>query len=342
MEQSKLFYPFFAACFFSIIFGLGGFNILLGAIIGLTIGYLFYYLNHLNAQLQELQNFIKQQNNPQPTTEIKPKLSAITQIAAKPAIDEKIAGDTPKVPATYTPSAIDQWIQQIFDRIKKYFTTGNVVVKVGIIVLLFGIGFLLQYAANYGWLPLKLRLAAAFALSIFLFCLGYKLRERRGDYGLALQGGAIGIFYLLIYISFSFYHLLAPLTAFLLACLISVFTITFALLQNSATLAFLALLGGFLAPYFIIDQELTTTVFYSYYTIINVVVLILAWLKSWRALNMLGFWFTFLIGILWGYYHYNSGHLIITEIFSSICFLIYVAISFNPCLSPIHSYAQSY
>ena len=67
-------------------------------------------------------------------------------------------------PAPLTPS----WAERAIDRIKLWFTTGNVPVKVGMVVLLAGVAALLRYASDQGWLrmPIELRLAGVSAAAL--------------------------------------------------------------------------------------------------------------------------------------------------------------------------------
>ena len=67
------------------------------------------------------------------------------------------------------------------------------------VILFFGVAFLLRYAYEHVHVPIELRLAGVAAAAIVLLALGWRLRERRPGYGLALQGGGIGVLYLVIF-----------------------------------------------------------------------------------------------------------------------------------------------
>ena len=72
------------------------------------------------------------------------------------------------------------------------FFGGNTVLKAGIIILFFGVAFLVKYAADSGVLPIELRLAGVAAGGIALLVAGFRLRNRadhKAAYGLALQAG---------------------------------------------------------------------------------------------------------------------------------------------------------
>src|SRR4029434_7796753 len=66
---------------------------------------------------------------------------------------------------------------------------------------------------------------------------------------------------------------------------------------------------------------------FSFYALINFGILIVAWFKAWRSLNLLGFAFTFIIGLLWGDRFYRPEFFASTEPFLILFFLFYVAIA---------------
>ena len=125
--------------------------------------------------------------------------------------------------------------------------------RVGIIVLFFGIAFLLKYAADNSLLPIEFRLAGVALAATVLIGLGWRIGERRGAYGLILQGGGVGALYLTVFAATRLYHLLpagAALPLMIAICGLSAFL---AVRQNASSLAFMGSAGGFLAPVLLVD-----------------------------------------------------------------------------------------
>jgi len=89
-----------------------------------------------------------------------------------------------------------------------FFTTGNVVVKVGVIILFFGVAFLLKYAAQRNAFPIELRLISVAAGAIGMLIFGWRLRHTKAPYALVLQGGAVGILYLTVFSAAKLYTVL--------------------------------------------------------------------------------------------------------------------------------------
>ena len=65
---------------------------------------------------------------------------------------------------------------------------------------------------------------AVTAGAIALLAFGWRLRERRAGYALALQGGGIGVLYLVIFAAFKLYNLIPPAPAFALLVGVAAFS----------------------------------------------------------------------------------------------------------------------
>ncbi len=227
--------------------------------------------------------------------------------------------------------AIESSFDSAFDKagnvIKGYFTGGNLFVRIGIIILFFGVSFLLKYVSDQGFFPIEYRLIGVVIGAIALLGLGWRLRLKNETYALLLQGAGIGVLYLDIYAAFSLYDLLAPMAAFGLLFVVSMFSAALAVLQDSKSLAVLGFSGGFLAPVLASSGSNNHVGLFSYYALLNLAIVAVAWFKAWRPLNLLGFAFTFIIGTVWGVTSYDSAKFATTEPFLILFFLFYVLIA---------------
>jgi uncharacterized membrane protein len=220
-------------------------------------------------------------------------------------------------------SAIDALVRIVRD----YFTGGNTLVRVGIIILFFGVAFLLRYAAEHSHVPIEFRLSGVALGAILLLVLGWRLRGKRPGYALALQGGAVGILYLTVFAGLKIYSVLPAGAAFALLVVVAAFSAALAVLQNSQSFAFLAVSGGFLAPILASTGQGDHVVLFSYYAILNGSILAIAWFKAWRPLNLAGFLFTFVIATAWGVLSYEPRSFASTEPFLILFFLFYIALA---------------
>ena len=224
---------------------------------------------------------------------------------------------------TDIPMALDMGM----DWLKNFFTTGNVLVKVGVLVLFFGIAFLVKYAAEQNVLPIELRLAGVAVVGITMLIIGWRLREKKTAYALVLQGGAVGILYLTVFTALRLYSLLPATLAFSILFVFVAFSAALAVFQNSRALAVLAVSGGFLAPILTSTGSGNHVGLFSYYLVLNLGIFGIAWFRSWRLLNVLGFMFTFIVATAWGVKYYSADYFSSTEPFLITFYLLYVAIA---------------
>ena len=208
-----------------------------------------------------------------------------------------------------------------------YFTGGNLLVRIGGVVLFFGLAFLVKYAAEHSIISVTMRLwgiaAGAFALTV----IGWRLRKREGAYGQVLQGLGVAILYLVIYAASKYYGLLSLQTAFVLMFAVVVIASLLAVVENALPLALFASAGGFMVPILTSTDHGSHTMLFAYYTFLNLGIFIVAWYRSWRPLNLLGFLFTFVIATVWGVLRYRSELFATTEPFLALFFVMYLSIS---------------
>lgn len=226
-------------------------------------------------------------------------------------------------PPGWHPPPIAQ--NQLAAKAYRFLTEGNVVAKIGVIVLFFGLAFLLKYAADQAIFPIELRLAAVGLGGAILLGLGWFLRCRHLGYALVLQGGGIGVLYLTLFAAFRLYGVLP--SGFTLGLMLGVVVSAamLALVQDAKSLAILGITGGFLAPILAGSTTGSHVDLFSYYLILNFGIVLIAWRKVWRALNLIAFIFTFVIGTLWGVLRYRPEWFASTEPFLIGFYLIFLA-----------------
>jgi uncharacterized membrane protein len=215
----------------------------------------------------------------------------------------------------------------IIGAIRGFLTGGNTLVRAGVIVLFFGVAFLLRYMAEHTHVPIELRLTGIALSGVALLVFGWRLRATRSGYALAVQGGGVGILYLTVFAALRLYAVLPAAIAFPILAVIAVLTAMLAVLQNSMAFALLAVSGGFLAPVLASTGQGSHIVLFSYYAVLNFGILAVAWFKAWRPLNIAGFAFTFAIGTVWGVLKYRAEDFATTEPFLALFFLFYLGIS---------------
>ncbi len=330
------------------------FNLAVGAILGFAVadlGVTRARLDALREQVERLTAELRQRRevpvapveHPESLTE--PQASAESSDLASAAVESSHAPperpweelDQPRQsvvqephapPAAWSSSPTDHTTELSFvGAIRSFLTGGNALVRTGVIILFFGVAFLLRYMAEHTHLPIELRLSGVALGGLVLLVFGWRLRRTRSGYALAVQGGGVGILYLTVFAALRLYAVLPAAIAFPLLAAIAIISAMLAVLQNSIAFALLAVSGGFLAPVLTSTNEGNHVVLFSYYAVLNAGILAVAWFKAWRPLNIAGFVFTFAIGTVWGVLKYRPEDFATTEPFLALFFVFYLGIS---------------
>ena len=226
-----------------------------------------------------------------------------------------------RAPVERTPGTLDQ----LYDTARAWLLGGNTVVRVGLLVLFFGLAFLARYAVENSMLPVEFRLAGIAFGGIALLVVGWRLRKQRSGYALSLQGGGVGVLYLTIFAAMRLYQMIPPSLGFVLLLAVVVFAAVLAVLQNAQALAVIGIAGGFMAPIIASTGQGSHVMLFGYYLLLNAGLLAMAWKKAWRVLNLVGFVFTFSIALAWGAKDYRPELFASTEPFLIAFVLMYVA-----------------
>ena len=247
-------------------------------------------------------------------------------VVAEVAADEAFPPGAvePVAPAqVFEMPATPAWLSQA----KAWLFGGNLVAKVGLLILFIGVSFLIKYAAARVSLPIELRLAGIVLADIALLLWGWRIRDSRPSISLPVQGAALGILMLVTFGAFRLYHLILGGPAFGLLFALTFFTCLLAVLQNAIWLAIFGIVGGFAAPILTSTGDGSHIGLFSYYALLNAGILAIALKRSWRLLNLLGFVFTFVIGSAWGLRLYQPDNYLSAQAFLILFFVFYVAIA---------------
>ena len=214
-----------------------------------------------------------------------------------------------------------RWI----DAARAWLFGGNTVVRVGVVILFFGVAFFLNYVAERGWIPIELRLGAAATAGVALLAVGWRLRNARREYAVALQGAGAGVAYLTAFAAVNLYDVIGTAVGLSIMLVLVVLAAVLAVTQDARSLAVLATLGGFLGPV-LVSRDGGHVALFSYYAALDAGIVAVAWFRAWRVLNLLGFVFTFIIATLWGFEFYQPEYFATTQPFLALFFVLFVAV----------------
>lgn len=255
------------------------------------------------------------------------KLLASQQTGAKPAPAEKAASQqvpapvlqTPVSPpvavppasgltgptvkaSVFTPPAVAEPPQPgLVERFLKNnpdlekFIGENLINKIGIAILVLGIGYFVKFAIDQNWINEIGRVCIGLLAGGGLIGLAHGLRRTLPAFSSVLVGGGLAVLYFTIAIAFHQYRLFPQPAAFVLMVLITGFSILLSVSYNRVELAVLSLLGGFATPFLVATGSGNYQVLFTYILILNTGMLILAYLRSWKILNWIAYGFTVIL-----------------------------------------------
>lgn len=211
------------------------------------------------------------------------------------------------------------WLAKLFK--------GNILAKIGVVILFFGIASGLKLAVDMGMFPISVRLMLGALAAIVMSVFGYHRAQRDTHrmFGQALQGGGMGTLYLLVYFMLSRYQLIGETLAFILFTLIGVVGVLLAARQDARSLAALGIAGAFLSPVLASSFGGSQITLFSYFMLLNLFIISVNWFKGWRELNITGFLFTLVIGMGWAFRSYQPSDFPVSETFLILFFLLYSA-----------------
>ena len=338
-------------------FGHGGFAALSGA----TLAWLLWRLRQQQQQIDELRRWLPTGRPavaptppaateepwpvPEPTAadvpsqaEPTPSLpaAATSQVAWQerdlPEAATAQLGPSPQPAAQATDATAAPAAPQVgaASTLKRWLFGGNTIVKAGVAILFIGLAFLAKYASERTTLPVEYRLAGVGVVAVLLLAVGWRLRLRRPDYAQALQGGAVAVLYLTLFVAFRYFGVLAAGPVFALMVLVAALAAALAVLQDALALALIGALGGFATPILVSTGGGDPVALFGYYLVLDLGVLAVAWFRTWRWLNLVAFACTFSVAGLWGWDRYSNEHYASAQAFLVAYVVLFSAVLLLP------------
>jgi uncharacterized membrane protein len=237
------------------------------------------------------------------------------------------AAPAPGPPMSPTERARLRGPSQLARTLRPLLLGGNTVVRVGVLVLLIGVSLLARWAVDNELFPIEARLAVSALIGLALTTVGYRLRAARPGFGTTLQGGGIAALYLVVFFAYRIFELVPASLAFALFAVIAIACAVLALVQHSQPLIFIGSVGGFAAPVLASTGEGNHVALFSYYLLLNVGIAAVAWLRAWRALNLLAFVATYGVATAWGVLRYKPEHFATSEPFLLAYMVLFTGIA---------------
>nr|WP_305890926.1 DUF2339 domain-containing protein [Methylomonas sp. WSC-7] len=178
----------------------------------------------------------------------------------------------------------------------EYAVASNWLLRIGVLILVTGIGFFLKYSIDNGMLGEQARVALSVLAGVGMIIGGVRLVG--GNYHLfsqGLLGGGIAVLYFSVFAAHSFYHLLDVYPTFALMILVTACAAFLAIKLDSMLVAIFAIIGGYCTPIMLSTGQVNFPGLFSYMLLLGVGILAINWYKQWHLLNFLSFFFNYLL-----------------------------------------------
>lgn len=175
------------------------------------------------------------------------------------------------------------------------FIGENLLSKIGIVIFVIGMGFLVKLGIDSNVITEGMRVAIGVLIGGAMVGLAHYMRKTFSNFSSILVGGALSVLYFTIALAFHDYQLIPQAAAFVIMIFITVFGVILSIAYDRKELAILAMLGGFGTPFFISTGSGNFSVLLTYVLILDIGMLSLVYFKKWNIINYLAYGFTYLL-----------------------------------------------
>ncbi|MBK9489173.1 MAG: DUF2339 domain-containing protein [Haliscomenobacter sp.] len=179
------------------------------------------------------------------------------------------------------------------------FIGENLSNKIGIIIIVLGVGIGLKYAIDHHLISPLFRIILSYLAGLTLMGFAIRFKNKYVEYSAVLLSGAMCILYFTTYAAYSFFHLFSFTVAFSTMCIFTVFTVLASMYYNRTIIALLGLVGAYAVPFLLGFHPKQYTFLFSYIAVINLGILALAVSRDWWVLKLVTFAWTWVIFIYW-------------------------------------------
>nr|WP_294790641.1 DUF2339 domain-containing protein [uncultured Mucilaginibacter sp.] len=206
------------------------------------------------------------------------------------------------------------------------FIGENLVNKIGIAILVLAIAFFVKYAIDNNWVGPAGRVGIGVLCGSILIGIAHRLRNSYNAFSSVLVGGGIAVLYFTITLAYHQFHLFDQTVSFIILIVITCFAVALALLYDKQELAVIALVGGLSSPFMVSSGHANYSALFIYLVVLNSGLLIIAYNKAWRILNISAFVLTAIItaGVV---YSLSASSYSTGLVYCSILYLLFFAIN---------------
>jgi len=299
-------------------------------------------LDKLNALLKK-QSMFQQEINELEQRIVRLKVEeAIISTAPEPAVQELKSTTTKshekvipkKEPlkqyiSKTSPKTADFWERSgITTEIEQFIGT-NLINKIGMIVVIIGVGIGAKYAIDNNLISPLMRIILGYLVGGVLAFFAVHLKKKYFNFSAVLFSGAMAIFYFISFAAYTYYVLFPYVVAFILMVLFTVATVALALYYDRQVIAHFGLAGAYIVPFILYSPVSSAVVLFTYMVIINLGILYISTKKQWKTLNYVALLASWGIFISWfaseSYTNQLGTALLYASLFFTIFYLVFLS-----------------
>jgi uncharacterized membrane protein len=201
----------------------------------------------------------------------------------------------------------------------------RVILIAGIITVIFGVGFFLKYVYDKGYFSPAARVALVAVGGLAGVVIGEVLRRRNFEVvakGITALGFAL--LYAAVFGGTRVYGLFSAEWAFVFSILVTATAMAYAVILDELLIAFLSLLGGYLAPVIISTGQNLPVPLFTYVLALSAGAMGCAMFRRWRAVNWIAMTGTWLLYTAWFEHNYTSDQLAVALLWLCIFACLYL------------------
>lgn len=206
------------------------------------------------------------------------------------------------------------------------FIGENLISKIGILVLIIGIGIGVKYSIDNNLISPLTRVIVAYLFAFGLIGLAIRLKPKYLNFSAALISGGLATMYFVTYFAYTAYGLIGQLPTFGLMAMCTIFTVIAALFYNRQVIAHIGLVGAYAVPFLLSTDSGNYLALFIYMSMINAGILAISVKKYWRPIFYTASIFTWLIFLGWFATRFSpTDHLALGLTFLAVFFAIFLA-----------------
>ncbi len=266
-------------------------------------------VDSLRGEIADLQVRINNLVETAPAKTVEPEVEK-TEVPKEPVVQKIVEEKVPEITADKLPPLVKPitepvQVKQSAPVVSKNekssiesFLGENLASKIGIAIILIGIGVGVKYAIDKNILGPAMRILLGYLAGGILIGVALYLKKKYENLSVVMFAGGMAVAYFVTFIGYDFYDLFPKMVAFGSMLVLTVITSIAAIRYDKQIIAIVGLVGAYAVPFLLQDGTGTIFALFVYMTIINGGILFLSYRKNWHPTFYVAFgctWFIFLV-----------------------------------------------